>query len=198
MSNHWERASVGCYRVSRLKIRMWRKNVFGGLLLWFCLHFFHGSFAAHWDACWFTSTRLINDHYEPTFFTFIFCALLCHSPSPPRGFTSQKSRVFLGYKLFTRLAEVWERLDKYSSRFAPCLHVSPAYQRSKASFAGPFWRSEVGYTGFLALWRLLLECASLSFCRWVSFLILFSLLIASALQLNSSTWTSFFGGCIFV
>ena len=83
---------------------MWGKTVFGSLLLWFCLHFFHRSFTAYWDACWFTSARLIDDHYKPTFFALVLRTLLCHPFSPPPGFTTQKSRVSPGYKLFTSLA----------------------------------------------------------------------------------------------
>jgi len=148
--------------------------VFVSLLLCFCLYFFHRSFTAHWDACWFTSTRLINDHYEPAFLTFILRALLCHSTSPPRRSTTQKSRVTLGYKTIH-----WARGSFEKGRSARLRYLELSLQN--------FLGSEVDCIGFLDLWRLVLECASLSFCRCVSFLILFSLFIASVLELNSST-----------
>lgn len=80
------------------KIRMRGETVFDSLLLWFCLHFFHRSFTAHWNTCRLASTRLINDHYEPALLAFVLRALLCHPPSPPRQFSLRKSRVTLGYK----------------------------------------------------------------------------------------------------
>lgn len=102
-----------------------RRTVFGSLLLWFCLYFFHRSFTAHWDACWFTSTRLINNHYEPALLTFIFRALLCHPSSPPRQFTTQKSRVTLEYKTIH-----WARGGFEKDRSARSRYLEPPLRNS--------------------------------------------------------------------
>jgi hypothetical protein len=91
------------------KIRVVEETTPSNSLLWFCLYLFHRGFTAPWDACGFTSARLINDQDKSTFFTLVFRTLLCHAPSPPQFFAVQKTRVTLGYK------SIQETLHRFES-----------------------------------------------------------------------------------
>jgi hypothetical protein len=76
------------------------KQAFNNLFLWFRLYLLHGSFTAHWNTCWLTSTRLINNQDKPTFFTFVLRPLLCHPPSPPQLLPHKNLVLPLDIKLF--------------------------------------------------------------------------------------------------